>query len=135
MNGLTLADDAKTRIAELISGRTIYRGAVPKGTTLPARYVVVWTSEGSEESVRATGTVSIQTPALWVTCVSRNDAPEQAAREASADAATVRAGLRNCRPEDRWALVHEVSQPARRDESISATTFMAVEQFSLRSTA
>jgi len=134
VNGLELADAVKTRLTAQITGRTIYKGGVPDGAP-PPRYIVVWTSEGDEESARASGTVSIQTPTLWVTCVSRNVAPEQAGRESGADAAAVRRALRNWRPQTRWAVKAESSQPARRDESISTTTFMAVEQFSLRSTA
>lgn len=132
MNGPELAAAVKARLESLIPSRTVYTGAVPDGN-LPARYLVVYTSEGTEEATRSTGTVSVQTPGLWVTCVSRNTSPKVAADEAAWAAAKVRAALRNWRPESSWAVRSETSQPARRDESITATTFYAVEQFSLRS--
>lgn len=131
MNGLTLRELAKAHL-EPLPGRTVYTGALPDGP-LPARYVIVWSSEGSEESTRAARTVNIQTPALWVTSVSRNGDPMVAEREASWGAAEARRRLRNWRPEARWALTHELSQPARRDESIPETTYVAVEQYTLRS--
>lgn len=132
MNGLTLAGMVEARLEAEIPSRTIYVGAVPDGT-LPPRYLVVWPSEGSEEATRSCDTTNVQTPVVWVTSVSRNADPHAAAREAAWAAGKVRKALRNWRPEGRWKLVHGTSAPARRDESIPATTFYAVEQFSLRS--
>ena len=133
MNGLELGDLVKSHLESTVTARTVYAGAVPDGT-LPARYLVVWTSEGSEEATRSCGTTNVQTPVVWVTSVSRNTAPNVAAREAAWGAARARAALRGFRPEGRWRFTPETSSPARRDESISATTFYAVEQFTLRST-
>lgn len=132
MNGLTLGDAVKARLEAQIPSRTIYVGALPDGP-LPARYVVLWTSEGDEEANRAVDMPNRQRPYVWATSVSRNTQPDQAAREAAWGAAQVRIALRGWRPEDRWRLAHEASLPARRDESISATTFFAVEQYSLPS--
>ena len=125
-------EDIAARLEAQIPSRTVYPHAVPSGKTIPASYLVVHGSEGSEESTRSADTVNVQTPAVWVTSVSRNENPLAAAREASWAAGRVRAALRNFRPGGRWSVRAEVSQPARRDESISATTFYAVEQFSVR---
>lgn len=132
MNGLTLGDAVKARLEAQIPSRTVFVGAVPDGA-LPARYIVVWASEGIEAVGRAAGAANRQTPYVWATSVSRSHSPQQAAREAAWGAAQVRLALRGWRPDDRWRLSHEASVPARRDESISETTFFAVEQFSLPS--
>jgi hypothetical protein len=132
VNGVTLGDLAQTRLVSQIPGRTIYLDAVPDGT-LPPRYIIVRTSEGTEEANRAVDVPNRQTPHLWATSVSRNHDPRQAAREAKWGAAQVRIALRGWRPDARWRLKHEASLPARRDESISETTFFAVEQFRLPS--
>ena len=132
MNSLALADAAAARLTSRIPSRTVYSGAVPDGP-LPERYLIVWASEGSEESTRSPGSATVQTPALWVTSVSRNPSPLVAAREAAWAAGKVRAALRGWRPESAWLVRAEVSSPPRRDESIAATTFAATEQFSLRS--
>jgi hypothetical protein len=132
VNGPELAAAVKARLESLIPSRTVYTGAVPDGT-LPARYLVVYASEGTEDATRMTGTVSVQTPSLWVSSVSRNASPKVAADEAAWGSGKVRAALRNWRPESAWSVRSETSQPARRDESIATTTFYAVEQFSLRS--
>ena len=132
MNGVELASAVAARLASL--PRTVYVHAVPSGP-LPKRYLLVRTSEGSEDATRAVGTVSTQTPTVWVHSVSMHPAPEMAAREAAWGAGKVREALRNWRPQDRWAVTHEVSDVARRDESLPATTFVATEQFSFRSSA
>lgn len=134
MNGLELADAVAVRLTSLVPSRTVYAHGVPDGD-LPARYLIVWASEGSEESTRMVRTVHVQTPAVWVTSVSRNTSPEVAARESQWGAGKAREALRNWLPESRWAMKHDSSAPARRDESIDATTYVATEQFSLRSTA
>lgn len=132
MDGLALIDAGKARLGPLIPSRTVYAGAVPDGP-LPAKYIVLWASEGSEESTRSTGTMNVQTPELWVSSVSRNERPEVAAREAAWGAREARKALRGWRPESDWALRHEVSAPARRDELATAVVYVATEQFSLRS--
>ena len=124
-------EDAVTRLTAQIPSRSVYPYAVPDGT-LPARYLVVYGSEGSEDSTRAVGHVNAQTPAVWVVSVARAARPETAAREASWGATKSREALRNYSPDATWAFRAEVSQPAQRDESTDVTTFYAVEQFSRR---
>ena len=132
MNGRELANAVKARLDLMVTPRTVYVGAVPDGT-LPPRYLVVWGSEGSEEATRSTQTVSVQTPAVWVSSVSRNSDPKVAADEAAWGAAKARTVLRNWRPDGAWSVRSDTSQPARRDDALPTTTFYAVEQFSLRS--
>jgi hypothetical protein len=127
---VTLIADVTARLAAQIPSRTVYAGAVPDGT-LPQRYLVVWASEGSEESTRLCDTTNVQTPTFWVTSVARNARPNEAAQEAAWGASKVRAALRDWRPDNRWKVRPESSQPALRDESAS-TTFYAVEQFTVR---
>jgi len=124
-------EEAVARLASQIPARTVYPYAVPDGD-LPPRYLVVFGSEGSEESTRMSQTVNVATPAVWVTSVSRNEDPEVAAREASWGAQKARAALRNYRPDGSYAFRAESSQPARHDETASVSTFYAVEQFSRR---
>ena len=131
MNGLALADAAQARLKAAIPSRAVYAGAVPDGT-LPATYLVVWASEGSDESTRSTGTANVQTPALWVTSVSRNSKPDIAAREAAWGAGKAREVLRNWRPDAGWLLRADLSSPARREESGTVAVFVATEQFSVR---
>lgn len=132
MNGPELSAAVKARLVAEIPSRPVFVGAPPDGTA-PARYLVVRASEGSEESTRSSQTVSVQTPALWVTSVSRNAKPNEAESEANWAAAKARAALRNWRPESEWAVRSDASAMARRDESLPDTTFYAVEQFSFRS--
>lgn len=124
-------EDAATRLRAQIASRTVYEHAVPDGD-LPAQYLVVYGTEGREESTRMSQTVNVTTPTVWVSSVSRNAEPEVAAREAAWGASKARTALRNYRPDGSWAFRSETSQPARRDESASVTTFLAVEQFSRR---
>ena len=131
MNGLDLSDAVKARLVSSVPSRTVFAGAVPDGV-LPASYLVVWASEGFEESSRSTSTTNVQTPALWVTSVSRNAKPDVAAREAAWGAAKVRAVLRNWRPDGGWLLRAEVSAPPQRESSGTVSTFTATEQFSVR---
>lgn len=132
MNGLEAGTFIQTRLTAQIASRTVYLNGVPDGV-LPARYIVVWASEGSEERTRACDAVNVQTPSIWVTSVSRNGDAEKAAHEAAWGAAKVREALRNYRPESRWAVRAETSSPPRRDETLPETTYSAVEQFSIRS--
>ena len=127
---MTLLADVTARLAAQIPSRTVYAGAVPDGT-LPTRYLVVWASEGSEESTRLCDTTNVQTPTFWVTSVSRNSSPTVAAQESAWGATKVRAALRDWKPDGKWKVRPETSQPARRDES-ATTTFFAVEQFTVR---
>lgn len=133
MNGLELsawvADHLRSQ-----TPRTVYDGAVPDGA-IPDQYLVVWSAEGLEEATRACDAASVQSPTVWVNSVSRDDDPETASREARWGAARARTVLRGVRPEGRWPLqpVPGGSSPARRDESIPETTFVASEQFTLRS--
>lgn len=129
---MTLLADVTARLASQIPSRTVYAGAVPDGT-LPTRYLVVWASEGSEESNRLCDTTNIQTPSFWVTSVSRNSSPMVAAQESAWGSSKVRAALRDWRPAAKWKVRPETSQPATRDES-ATTTYYAVEQFSVRLT-
>ena len=127
---MTLLADVTARLAAQIPSRTVYAGAVPDGT-LPQRYLVVWASEGTEESTRMCDTTNVQTPTFWVTSVSRNASPMVASQESAWGSSRVRAALRDWRPDAKWKVRPETSQPARRDESAS-TTFFAVEQFTVR---
>lgn len=124
-------EDAAARLRSQITSRTVYEYATPDGP-LPARYLVVYGSEGLEESNRSTFTTNVQTPSVWVTSVSRNEKPDIAAREAAWGAQKARAALRNYRPDGSWPFRSETSQPARKDETASVSTFFAVEQFSRR---
>lgn len=133
MNGLEAVGAAEARLAALVTARTVYGHGVPDGA-LPARYLVAFGSEGDESATRSCGTTNVQQPSVWVTSVSRNPDGHVAAREAAWGASQARAALRDYRPEGRWKFIPVSSSPARRDESISDTTFYAVEQFTLRST-
>ena len=124
-------EDAVARLTAQIPSRTVYPYAVPDGT-VPARYLVVYGSEGVEESTRMVQHVNQQVPTVWVTSVARNTNPITAAREASWGAQKAREALRNYSPDGSWAFRAEISQPASRDESTTSTTFFAVEQFSRR---
>lgn len=133
MNGLELVDLVEARLLAFIPSREVFPHAVPDGT-LPPRYLFVYSAEGDEWSSRVVGDPNIQTPYLWVTSVSRNNAPQVAAREANWGAAEARKALRGFRPDDGWILkATGVSMPAIRNESLAATTFYAVEQFRLYS--
>lgn len=127
---MTLLADVTARLAAQIPSRTVYAGAVPDGT-LPTRYLVVWASEGSEESTRLCDTTNVQTPTFWVTSVSRNASPTVAAQESAWGASKVRAALRDWRPYSQWKVRPEASQPVQRDDT-ATTTFYAVEQFTVR---
>ena len=127
---MTLLADVAARLASQVPSRTVYAGAVPDGT-LPTRYLVVWASEGSEESTRLCDTTNVQTPTFWVTSVSRNASPMVAAQEAAWGSSKVRAAMRDWRPYSQWKVRPESSQPPRRDES-ATTTFYAVEQFTVQ---
>lgn len=127
---MTLLSDVAARLTAQIPSRTVYAGAVPDGT-LPTRYLVVWASEGTEESTRLCDTTNVQTPTFWVTSVSRNSSPMVAAQESAWGSSKVRAALRDWRPSGKWKVRAEASQPPRRDES-ATTTFYAVEQFTVR---
>lgn len=133
MNGLEAVAAVATRLRSQVPGRTVYEHGVPDGA-LPARYVVVFGSEGDEAATRACGTTNVQEPSVWVTSVSRNPDGHNAAREAAWGASRARTALRDYRPEGRWKFTPASSSPARRDEALSDTTFYAVEQFTLRST-
>ena len=124
-------EDVVARLTAQIPSRAAYPYAAPDGD-LPARYFVVYGSEGSEVSTRMVGTVNVQSPSVWVVSVSRNADPDVAARESAWGAGKARAALRNYAPTASRPFRSVSSQPARRDESISATTFYAVEQFSRR---
>ena len=123
-------EDAVTRLTAQIPSRTVYPYAVPDGT-LPARYIVVYGSEGSEAPTRLVGAVVTQVPSIWVTSVSRNGKPEVAAREAAWGARESRRVLRNYSPDGTWAFRAESSLPAQSDPDV-AETFRATEQFSRR---
>ena len=131
MNGLTLRKAVEARLRSLVPSRTVYGGAVPDGP-LPATYLVVWASEGSEESTRSTSTTNVQTPALWVTSVSRNSKPNVAADEAAWGAGKAREVLRNWRPDAGFLLRAEVSAPPRIEQTGTVSTATATEQFSVR---
>ena len=133
MNGLEAVASVAIQLRELVTGRTVYEHGVPDGT-LPARYLVVFGSEGDESATRSCGTTNVQEPAVWVTSVSRNPDAHVAAREAAWGASRARAALRGYRPDGAWSFRPASSSPARRDEALSDTTFYAVEQFRLRST-
>jgi len=124
-------EDAAARLRLQIPSRTVYEYAPPDGT-LPPRYLVVYGDEGLEEATRLSQTVNVVTPAVWVTSVSRNTEPAVASREAAWGAQKARAALRNYRPDGSWAFKAETSQPARKDETASTSTYFAVEQFSRR---
>ncbi len=128
---MTLLADVAARLVAQIPSRTVYAGAVPDGT-LPTRYLVVWASEGSEESTRLCDTTNVQTPTFWVTSVSRHAEPQIAAQEAAWGSSKVRAALRDWRPASQWKVRPEASQPPRRDEAVAATTYTATEQFTVR---
>lgn len=128
---MTAVDEAVARLKAQVPSRTVYAHAVPDGT-IPAQYLVVYGSNGSEESARMGGTVNLGEPAVWVTSVSRNAKPELAAREAAWGAQKAREALRNYRPDGTWSFRAETSQPPQRDDSLDQTTFYAVEQFSRR---
>lgn len=77
----------------------------------------------------------LRSPSIWVHSVSRSSNPDVASREAGWGAKAARDALRGFRPSlgrVSWKFRAEVSQPPRRDEAISATTFYAVEQFSIQ---
>lgn len=133
MNGMELGEATRARLAAAIPARTVYLGAVPDGT-LPARYIVVWTSEGGDEATRSCDVVNVQTPELRVTSVSRNPLPEQAWREATWGIVQAREALRNWRPEGSWRLrLVEPSMPPTRNDSLPVTTYQAVDQYRVRS--
>lgn len=125
-------EDAVTRLTAQIPSRTVYPYAAPDGN-LPARYLVVYGSDGTEESNRLTQTVNVLRPAVWVVSVARNLRPEVAAREAAWGASKARTALRDYRPSGSYAFRHETGDTSpRRDDTASTTTFVAAEQFSIR---
>lgn len=129
---LAVAEAVKARLAAQIPTRTVYANAVPEGTTLPAQYLVVWTSNGDEFASAMCDVTDIAVPVVWVTSVSRNAKPEAAAREAAWGADKARTALRDWRSgvgPVSWKLRAVASSPPTRDESLDVTTFYAVEQF------
>lgn len=125
-------EDAVARLAAQIPSRTVYPYAVPDGD-LPARYLIVYGSDGDEESNRMSQTVNVLRPTVRVVSASRNSEPEVAAREAAWGASKARAALRNYRPDGTWAFRHVAGdQSPRVDSSAGATTYVAAEQFSIR---
>ncbi len=127
---MSIVGDIATRLTAQVPSRTVYAHAVPDGP-LPAQYLVVRASEGSEGSTRVCATTDTQTPSVWVTSVARNANPQVAAQECAWAAGRVRVALRDWTP-GVWPVTPETSQGPTRDESIPATTFYAVEQFSVR---
>lgn len=125
-------DDVAARLTAQVTARTVYPYAAPNGA-LPARYLIVHGSAGTESSERLADQVDAVDAPVWVTSVSRNADPEVAAREAAWGAEKAREALRGWRPAaTAWKVRSEASQPAKRDESINEATFYAVEQFSVK---
>ena len=131
MNGPGLSAAVAARLRSQVPSRTVYEGAVPDGA-IPARYLLVVTSEGDEAATRACDVVNVQIPYVWVYSVSRNASPDLAARECAWAAAAVRAALRNWQPTE-WRLRHLVSAPPGRNDTTPDTTFDAVDQYRVRS--
>ena len=131
---MSAVDAVKARLESLIPSRTVYANAIPDGT-LPTRYLVVYGNVGGEESSTMCDARDLRSPSIWVHSIARSDKPEVAAREAAWGAKAVRDALRGFRPSlgrVAWKAVAEVSQPPRRSESLPATAFYAVEQFSIQ---
>ena len=130
---MTLVDDVKARLEAQITGLTVYKNAVPSGT-LPAKYLIVWASAGTETSNRMTDTTNLADPTFWITSVGRLSSPQNSAAAAAFGAREARRAMRDWRPYGAYKVRPEVSQPARRDESLPDATFYAVEQFTVRIT-
>ena len=128
---MTILDDVKARLESEVPGLTVYKGAVPNGT-LPAKYLVVWASEGDEFSTRMCDATNIIEPTFWVTSVGRLSSPQNSASAAAFGSRETRRALRDWRPYGAWKVRPEASQAPRRDESLPDSTFFAVEQFSVR---
>ena len=112
------------------TGRTVYRSAVPDDP--PARYLVVRSSVGTDESVDLGDSQALRSAVVTVTSVSTNTLDATAAAEAMWGAEKAHDALRGWRPSigrAAWKPVPIASQEPIRDESLSTTTYYAVERW------
>ena len=129
-------DALASRIAAVVTDRTVYPYAAPDGPK-PPRYLVVRGSSIAESASRAVGQIDVSDESVWVASVSRNDDPQVAAREAQWGADAARAALRDWSPQlggTSWLVRLVGSQPAYRDEQVVETAYVSVGQFSVRTT-
>ena len=102
------------------AARVVYRGDVP--ATPAARYLVVRSNIGDDESVDLGDSRAIRSATVWVTSV----APSH--DESLWGAEKAHAALLGWRPDAAsWKPVPLSSQPAQRDESLPSTVWFTVE--------
>ena len=127
----TFVDAIADRLVGRVDGWQVYKHGVPDGT-LPARYVVVWGIPGDESASTTSSATDMREPVAWVTSVCRYPDARFAASEVSESSVRVRDALRDWRPplgRANWKCRNGLSGAPRRDESIPATTYATVEQF------
>lgn len=126
-----LLEEAATRI-ESVTGanRVVYRGGVP--STPAARYIVVRSNIGADESVDLGDSQALRSATVTVTSVSRNADDQGAADEALWGAEKAHAAFKGWRPTTgraAWKPVLISSQEPIADESLPDTVYFTVERW------
>jgi len=112
------------------ANRVVYRGAVPEAPA--ARYLVVRSNVGTDESVDLGDSQAMRSATVTVTSVSRNGSGQAAAGEAMWGAEKAHAALHGWRPtlgRAAWKPVVIASQEPTRDGSLPETVYFAVERW------
>ena len=122
-----LVDSVASQIESVVgAARTVYRGEVPDNPA--ARYVVVRSNIGTDESVDLADSQTLRSATVWVTSASRNDNPVTAHDEALWGAEKAHDALKGWRPNaGSWKPVPLSSQLPQRDEALPSTVVFTVE--------
>jgi hypothetical protein len=126
-----LAELVAERIESVVgAARAVCRGAVPDSP--PARYIVVRSSVGTDESVDLADSQNVRSAVVTVTSVSVNSDDNVAADEALWGAEKAHDALKGWRPgvgRAAWKPVPLASSEPARDESLPTTTYFTVERW------
>jgi hypothetical protein len=126
-----LVDSVATRIESVVgAARTVYRGEVPDSPS--ARYLVVRSNIGTDESVDLGDSQTLRSATVWVTSVSRNDNPVTAHDEAVWGAEKAHDALKGWRPtigRAAWKPVSLSSSEPTRDDSLPDTVYSTFERW------
>lgn len=123
--------EVSERLRQQVPSRVVFEWSVPDGPA-PDAYLVVTATPGSEESTRAAGVTTVQTPSVWVRSIALDDNPDRAARKAGWGAFAARRALRDWKPFGAWSIRPDISQAPLEQHGLPRAAFVAVEQFSVR---
>ena len=126
-----LQEESAARIESMTgTNRVVYRGAVPDAPA--AKYIVVRSNVGTDESVDLGDSQALRSATVTVTSASRNPDDEGAADEALWGAEKAHAAFKGWRPTTgraAWKPVLISSQEPTRDESLPNTVYFTVERW------